>query len=283
MRRFLFVTIVAFASAIGTVCSSQAARLDCDRLIEGVINSEDVKRDPDPFGRALIDLEQRVPDECRATSTGYIPAKAFFTYALGRVNEAEQLITQLDWRNSSDSLALSTAAYLIMDEGRLDGSIATAEALARRYIELSPRSIRAHHLLGEVMMEQDRAGDVVDAFKTMRKLRKDAGMAELQDHDIDYLPYLSEVGNHSDVMTILLAAESSGKYPVWESEAIILSALLAASELRDDSAMRRLILETQRRRPDVAAKESFGRIRRSFEAIQRLGASEDVSGSESGF
>lgn len=282
MRNLVCVIILASMFIGGEACSKQVSPVECDRIVEGIINAGIPNSDPNPADRVLFSLEQQVPVSCRSSSEaqGYSAAKAFFLYASGRVNEAEQLIGLLDWRNTDQVLALSTAAYLIVDHRRLDGSLDTAEKLARRYIQLSPGSVRARHLLGEVMMEKGSAADVVEVFDEMKALRRDSELKELHDYDIDYIPYLSEMGRHGEVITIFRAAESGLTYPVWEREDLIFSALLAASELGEDDVMEQLISETRTRRPDIAAKESFRRISRSFELLKSRDGSRPISGEQ---
>jgi hypothetical protein len=270
MRNLVCLIILASICIGGSACSKQVGPAECDRIVEGIINAENPSPDPNPADRVLVSLERQVPASCRSGSQaqGYSAAKAFFSYASGRVNEAEQLIGVLDWRNTDQVLALSTATYLIVDHRRLDGSLDTAERLARRYIRLSPGSIRARHLLGEVMMEKGSATDVVEVFDEMKALRRDSELKELHDYDIDYIPYLSEMERHGEVIAIFRAAESGATYPVWEREDLIFSALLAASELGENDVMEQLISETRTRRPDIAAKESFRRISRSFDLLK---------------
>ena len=258
----------------GNACSKQAAPINCSRMIEDIIHAEGSSFELGPGQRVFLAVERQIPVSCK-DSQEFLSVKAFSALASGRVSEAERLVEELGWRNTDQFLVLSAAAYLIIDHRRLDGSLDSAEALARRYIQLSPESIRGWHLLGEVMMENDRASDVVSALDEMKALRRKSGLLELHDSDVDYIPFLSEMGRHQDVLVIFRAAENS--IPVWERDDLIFSALLAASELEDDKALERLISETQSRRPDVASGDGFKQIRQSFERIKALNASAPTS------
>lgn len=271
MRKLIATALCSLIFIGGNACSNQVAPVDCARVIEEVIDAEGAAFDLGPGQRVFLAMERQVPTSCR-DSKEYLAVKAFSALLSGRVNEAEQLVERLDWRNTDQFLVLSAAAYLIIDHRRLDGSLDTAETLARKYIRLSPESIRAWHLLGEVMMEKDQVSDVVNALDEMKALRRKLGLIELHDADVDYIPFLSEMDRHQDALTIFRAAEDS--FPVWEREDLIFSALVAASELEEDSTLEQLISETRLRRPDVAAGEGFKRIAQSFERIRALDASE---------
>lgn len=258
----------------GDAYSKQTAPIECSRLIEDIIDTEGSSFDLGPGERIFLAVERQIPVSCR-DSQEFLSVKAFSALVSGRVSEAESLVEQLDWRNTDQFLVLSTAAYLIIDHRRLDGSLDTAEALARRYIQLSPERIRAWHLLGEVMMEKGLASKVVSAFGEVKALRRRSGMVEVHGADVDYIPFLSEMGRQQDVLAIFRAAEKS--FPVWEREDLIFSALVAASEIEDYKALEQLISETQSRRPDVAMGDGFKQIRRSFERIKALNASASTS------
>lgn len=266
MNRKILSSLLIATSLCGTACARQGEQLDCGQLLQGIVNADDVKAAPNPLEAALVAMEEKAPNECKGTAESYLGAKAYFSYGLGRINESEELLARLDWRVSDESLVLTTAVLLIVHHRRLGNDLRVAEELAQRIVRLLPEDPKSHLLLGEVLIDQGRDADVAKAFNEAKAVRRRKGLNELNDFDIDFVSPLAMTGHYSDALTIFLAAEKNERFKVWERENVILSGLLSALQLGDDSAVQMIMSKTESRRPDVASSAAYLEFKRSFES-----------------
>ncbi len=258
------MTLAALLMINATACAKPLDSNGCKPLLEAIVNSDDVRRARNPLEEALAAIESKSPAECRGSNETFVGSRAYFLYGLGRINESEQLILQLEWKNSEDLMVLRTASMLITHERRLGGSLETAVELGRRVVQSAPDDPKSYLLLGESLIAQSRHAEAIEAYDEARSVRASRGLREVNGFDLNFIPSLFEQERHEDVLLLFDAASETPNFGLWERDSLILSALFAAEALGRREQAIRIVEEVEERRPDLAKKEHFQDVKQEI-------------------
>jgi len=235
---------VALIALVG--CTKPHGGPDFARVMECTTMLDEAYRDTGEFAalERLALLDEKTPEDCQATDA-FKAVTAGLLVALDRVDDAEELLSEIDLETTSVPRALELA-FIFSVEGNWQAPV-TPRRLAERHIEISPDSPIGYVLLARELARLNENQGILSAMNRAKELVNTHNEKAYLSHAVNLSGFYLDRGDYLEAYRLAYSLFQLYGEEAWNYEGSVSVAAGVA------------ILVGRRREADMVMSELFKR------------------------